>query len=202
MDSCSGGSWWRVRARRRSRLTTRQRIRISWRVSGYWWGSTWGLRLGRLASNWSKEDSVMWACMCWCDCWIWIVGSERKARSLSTLTPKTGTSTFKGTFSLSSCSAISSADAGGVALRLRRDAGFTCFHLLPLLLGDSSHGVVTDSECPSDCSLRVAGRESVDDAFSDHQWTELCVMAFRFGLRGCELGVLDVVRLAHAQVNI
>jgi hypothetical protein len=47
------------------------------------------------------------------------------------------------------------------AFSLSTDRPFMCFHLLPPLLGDSSHGVVADSECASDCPLGVTWGESV-----------------------------------------
>ena len=36
---------------------------------------------------------------------------------------------------------------------LGRETRFTCCHLLPLLLGNSCHGVVADPECTRNCTL-------------------------------------------------
>lgn len=54
MDSCSGGSALRVRDG--SRLTSWQCILLSWRVSGYSWGSTWELRLGEFGKDFIEGE--------------------------------------------------------------------------------------------------------------------------------------------------
>jgi hypothetical protein len=60
---------------------------------------------------------------------------------LSTDTPKTGTSVESGTFSFSSFFSYQLSCARGITLGLRRDSGFSLFHLEPLLLSDGGDGM-------------------------------------------------------------
>jgi len=82
---------------------------------------------------------------------------------------------------------------GGNGFTLGRDTSFTCYHLLPLLLGDGCHGVVADPECARDRTFGITVCQCVYDKLSDRQRTVFSVVTFPVGSvcqRGC--GRLDV----------
>jgi hypothetical protein len=83
---------------------------------------------------------------------------------------------------------------GGNGFTLGRDTSFTCYQLLPLLLGDGCHGVVADPECACDCTLEspFASAFTISSRIASEQYL-VSVVTFPVGSvcqRGC--GRLDV----------
>ena len=73
--------------------------------------------------------------------------------------------------------------------------------MLPVLLGNRGHGVVANPQCAGDCPLGVTSGECVDDALSNGEWAELCVMALGLAFRWLLFGSVMFKRTDYPDLS-